>query len=64
MPGMGIRCTVPYSRGEVRGDSDIDLVIPTGQPQMYLKDASWTEHFGVIEKTQTEDYLHSFFLAA
>jgi predicted nucleotidyltransferase len=45
-----------YARGAAKDDSDIDLVILTDQPQRYLDDIQWTEHFGIIEKHQIEDY--------
>jgi predicted nucleotidyltransferase len=45
-----------YARGEARDDSDIDLVILTDQTQKYLDDLKWIEHFGAVEKHQTEDY--------
>ena len=45
-----------YARDEARDDSDIDFVILTSQPQSYLEDLKWMEHFGQVEKYQTEDY--------
>lgn len=45
-----------YARGEVREDSDIDLVILTDQPGKNLDDLKWIEHFGAVEKHPTEDY--------
>ena len=35
-----------YARGEAREDSDIDLVLLTDNPQKYLEDLRWIEHFG------------------
>ena len=45
-----------YARDEARDDSDIDFVILTSQPENYLEDLKWMEHFGPVEKYQTEDY--------
>ena len=45
-----------YARDEARDDSDIDFVILTSQPEKYLEDLNWMEHFGQVEKYQTEDY--------
>src|SRR5215217_4353988 len=45
-----------YARDEARDDSDIDFVILTSQPENYLEDLKWTEHFGAVEKYQVEDY--------
>jgi len=44
-----------YARDEARDDSDIDFVILTSQPENYLEDFKWTEHFGAVEKYQVED---------
>jgi len=53
---QGIALVGSYARGAARDDSDIDLVLLTDQPQKYLNDLKWIEHFSVIEKHQTEDY--------
>jgi len=45
-----------YARDEARDDSDIDFVILTSQPEKYLEDPKWVEHFGQVEKYQIEDY--------
>src|SRR6266508_1177474 len=45
-----------HARGEVRDDSDIDLMLLTDQPQKYLEELIWIELFGVVEKHQSEDY--------
>ena len=45
-----------YARDEARDDSDIDFVILTSQPENYLEDLTWIEHFGQVEKYQIEDY--------
>jgi predicted nucleotidyltransferase len=53
---QGIALVGSYARGAAKDDSDIDLVILTGQLTKYLDDMKWTERFGVLEKNQTEDY--------
>ena len=45
-----------YARGPARDDSEIDLVLLTGRPQRYLENSKWIECFGVVKKSQTEDY--------
>lgn len=45
-----------YARRQARPDSDIDLVILTGQPGAYLQDTSWTGQFGRVLRQQQEDY--------
>ena len=45
-----------YARGSARDDSDIDLVLLTDEPQMVLEALKWIDHFGVVEKHQTEGY--------
>lgn len=53
---QGIALVGSYARGGARDDSDIDLVILTDQPQVYLEDPRWMEHFGTVKEYQTEDY--------
>jgi predicted nucleotidyltransferase len=53
---QGIALVGSYARGVAKEDSDIDLVILTDHPQIYLADLKWTERFGVVEKHQVEDY--------
>jgi len=45
-----------HARDAARDDSDIDLVILTGQPFRYLEDVNWAERFDGIENHQTENY--------
>ena len=45
-----------YARAAARDDSDIDFVILTENPEKYLKETSWIEQFGEIEKYQIENY--------
>lgn len=52
----GVLLVGSYARGMARPDSDVDLVILTTQPQRYLDFISFAEQFGVIEKSQKEDW--------
>jgi predicted nucleotidyltransferase len=52
----GIALVGSYARGTARGDSDIDFVILTGEPEKYLESTLWAERFGKFEKQQVEDY--------
>ncbi len=45
-----------YARGDAREDSDVDLVIISSHPGMYLTDLSWTAAFGKVQGNQIEDY--------
>ena len=45
-----------HARGAAQGESDIDLVILTDQPQKYLESTDWAEHFGTFERHQIENY--------
>jgi predicted nucleotidyltransferase len=45
-----------YARAAARENSDIDLVILTGQPSKYLAETAWVKQFGQVEKYQIEDY--------
>jgi predicted nucleotidyltransferase len=53
---QGVALVGSYARGAAQEDSDIDLIILTDQPQIYLADLIWIERFGVVEKHQIEDY--------
>jgi predicted nucleotidyltransferase len=45
-----------YARGAAGPDSDVDLVILSGQPGEWLRDTSWAARFGVVERTRAEDW--------
>lgn len=37
-----------HARGSAREGSDVDLVILTGDPAVYLQDSDWTHTFGAV----------------
>ncbi len=45
-----------HARGAARADSDIDLVLPVGDPEKYLADEVWPGQFGTVLRRQIEDY--------
>ena len=45
-----------YARNAAKETSDVDLVLITTNPDQYLRDTSWIQNFGNIEKQQIEDY--------
>ncbi len=45
-----------HARGQATPDSDVDLVLLTDQPQIYLQDTAWVRHFGKPIGQQVEDY--------
>ncbi len=45
-----------HARGSAHADSDIDLVLLCVDPARYLKDAAWTETFGAVARTASEDW--------
>ncbi len=45
-----------YARGAATPDSDVDIILVSSHPDLYLKDSSWAADFGVIEKQQIEQY--------
>lgn len=45
-----------YAREEQREDSDVDLVIISTTPKLFLQDESFINDFGKVTKTQKEDY--------
>lgn len=44
------------ARGTPRADSDIDLVIITDNPGIFLNDEKWLSQFGEVTKIVKEDY--------
>lgn len=45
-----------YARNAAKNSSDVDLVLIAADPGSYLKDQSWVQRFGTVEKSQVEDY--------
>ena len=45
-----------YARNAAKETSDVDLVLIAVDPGQYLKDQSWVQRFGSVEKSQVEDY--------
>lgn len=45
-----------YAREEQRDDSDVDLVIISTTPKLFLEDEDFINNFGKVTKTQKEDY--------
>jgi predicted nucleotidyltransferase len=45
-----------YARNTAKETSDVDLVLITTNRDQYLRDTSWIQNFGNIEKQQIEDY--------
>ena len=45
-----------HARNAAIAASDVDLVIITTRPEMYLQDQCWVAYFGKVERQQTEDY--------
>ncbi|MCR4305973.1 MAG: nucleotidyltransferase domain-containing protein [Candidatus Daviesbacteria bacterium] len=45
-----------YARNTARQDSDIDLVIITDQPEVYLDSDKWIKNFGEVREIIKEDY--------
>ena len=45
-----------WARGMARDDSDVDLVILTEKPEVYLINDQWTSKFGEVEKITYEDW--------
>ena len=45
-----------YARNAETETSDIDLVIITTQPEVYLQNQRWVDNFGKVGRQQVEDY--------
>ena len=52
----GVALVGSHARGAARVDSDIDLVLLCTEPRVFLGDTSWIQHFGPVERCQTEDW--------
>lgn len=44
------------ARGTARPESDVDLVVLTKDPDVYLRDTAWIARFGRVERFQIEPY--------
>ena len=55
----GVLLVGSYARGAAREDSDVDLVILTIKPELYLDSISFAENFGSISKWEKESHLIS-----
>ena len=53
---LGVLLVGSYARNSARPDSDIDLVIITNKPEIYLNDDRWIKNFGVVKQIREEDY--------
>lgn len=53
---LGVLLVGSYARNSARQDSDIDLVIITDQPEIYLEDDKWIKNFGKVREIIEEDY--------
>ncbi len=45
-----------FARGTARDDSDVDLILITENPDLYLRDDQWLEAFGHVLKVTVEDW--------
>jgi predicted nucleotidyltransferase len=45
-----------HARDAATETSDVDLVLITADPNRYLNNTDWVQHFGTVEKQQVEDY--------
>ena len=45
-----------YARNAANETSDVDLVLIAVDPNLYLKDITWVQQFGMVETQQIEDY--------
>jgi predicted nucleotidyltransferase len=50
----GVLLVGSYARGAAREDSDVDIVILTIKPELYLDSISFAENFGSISKWEKE----------
>jgi predicted nucleotidyltransferase len=53
---IGTALVGSYARGAAREDSDVDLMIITDTPQIYLQDNRWLETFGQVAQVTDEDW--------
>lgn len=45
-----------HARGAARQDSDVDLMLVTRTPGLYVEDTAWVESFGTVRTTGVEDW--------
>jgi Streptomycin adenylyltransferase len=45
-----------YARNAAKETSDVDLVLIAVDPDVYLKDTTWVQQFGIVKEQQIEDY--------
>lgn len=45
-----------YARNAATASSDVDLVLIADQPDRFLRDRDWINHFGEPRRQQVEDY--------
>jgi hypothetical protein len=45
-----------YARNAAKETSDVDLVLIVADPNVYLKDRTWVQRFGIVKEQQIEDY--------
>jgi predicted nucleotidyltransferase len=53
---QGVALVGSHARGTATETSDVDLVVPTDQPRMYLQDRTWIQAFGAVIDEQVENY--------
>lgn len=52
----GVALVGSYVRGDVRPDSDVDLVVLVTRQDGFLTDSSWTAEFGQVVSVAEEDW--------
>lgn len=45
-----------WARGDARDDSDVDVILVTATPGVYLDDERWLADFGRVEQVTREDW--------
>jgi predicted nucleotidyltransferase len=56
-PGiLAVALVGSYARNQATDASDVDLVIIASEPETYLQDTRWAQHFGTISLQQMESY--------
>ncbi len=55
-PIAGVALVGSHARGAARPDSDVDLVVVTREPGIYLDDNGWLAEFGEVESAFREDW--------